>query len=164
MNESGQTVFRAVRHGVISAKGVTNDTLRQEGNLKNAKDLVKGCLVQQLESLRETNPAKFEQVCESGTFGQLNITSSSLLTPDSLRPGFNERKMLVDQFVALEAAEGIQDIEVMVDGNPVRLKCDVDIAAFNYGVNEGPMLPLLKLGREFEQSYNEKRFKSYSVE
>ena len=152
----GKTVFRAVRHGVLSAKGVKDDSERKAGNLANAKDLVKGCLVQQLEALRSANPTKFADVCKTGHFGQLNITSTSLLTPDSIRPGFNERKMLMDQFEALAAAEGIQNIDVEIDGQKVSLECNVDIAAFNYGVNEGPMIPLLKLGREFEAKFNER--------
>ena len=98
---------------MISAKGVKDEAIRKR-NLKNAKDLVKGCWFQ-LESQEIV-----VQLNLNRSVSRVRLSAKYyikfLANSDSLRPGFNERKMLVEQFEALEAAE-VFELEVIVMGH-----------------------------------------------
>ena len=111
--------------------------MRAEAGLRRAKDVVTAALV--------NNPGKFEKALANETV-DISITSVGLLTPDSMRAalargnskGMNEKSMLKDQLAAWKtlANQGITELTVKdKDGHEIKVKVNVKVNAFNFGVN-----------------------------
>lgn len=135
----GKKVFCGVRHGVNCAIGIESPFLRRRANLQRAREVAIAAVL--------TNPELVKKMPQ-GTDGvrTLFLTSTSLLTPDwfrALKTGSieNERQMLNEQIAAWRDLEG-ETLEFDVpdpdnpNGAPIKMKFKIDVAAFNFGVNQ----------------------------
>lgn len=157
--EKGKTILRLFRHGIISAKLETNPEQRAVESKNAAKELVTAALLVHLKAQNKT----LKDTAESTTPIPLNLTSVSLITPDNLRRfaknAKDERKMLEDQIHALQSLEGEQVFEI--DGQKIKL--NLKVAAFNFGVNDAAVgkikhLTGIHMGLDTQYKQNLKAF------
>ncbi|MDR0672733.1 MAG: hypothetical protein LBF93_03520 [Zoogloeaceae bacterium] len=131
----GNTLFRAVRHGVCSAFGIGNNHDRQAANKTRVVELL--TLAAQ-EAVR-ANPALLDEAQDGAL--EIPLVSLSLLTPDSLRRGAgNEAQFLREQNVALRAlAKEPPTITLALpEGGTRQIQVRPQLAAFNFPVNAAP--------------------------
>ncbi|KVD77993.1 hypothetical protein WS62_29645 [Burkholderia sp. ABCPW 14] len=135
---SSKLLFKGIRHGVLSPFGLNDPVLREQGAIRRAKEVAAAALFSQPDKLHNAL---------AGETVTLRLASCSLLTPFG-----NEKSMLRDQAAAWKALSGrIQPIALSVrdqDGQLRDVKVRLDVAAFNFGVNE----PALKLGLGHRES------------
>lgn len=137
IKEEEKVLFRGVRHGILSPYGMKPGELRDEGALNRAKEVAAAALF-----LRQD---KF-QAALNGEEVELKLTSTSLVT------AFNfghqtEGKQLADQLNAWKKLcdENPATLQIRdADGNLKNIKVRLQVAAFNFGVNEAALN--LKLG------------------
>lgn len=133
-------LFSGLRHGVLSPYGLKHGTERWNGTLARAKEVITAALYLQKD--------KLEQALKGATV-DLQLTSTSLLTPVDILNS-TEKAQLQDQIKAWQQLNNDKPLTLEVkdqQGNPVKIKVNVEIAAFNFGVNQ------LALGR-FNMGHN----------
>ncbi|WP_419536337.1 inositol phosphate phosphatase SopB [Endozoicomonas sp.] len=134
VSPQGKFNYQGVRHGIHSAFGITDPTLRQAANLKRAKESLVAALTLKPEQLREAISTPTKSV-------HINLASTSLVTPDPIRRGAkSEARMLqeqVDAFRELGAKQPLKLTVVDSDGEPVTIRVTFKMALFNFGVNKG---------------------------
>ncbi|WP_156437541.1 MULTISPECIES: inositol phosphate phosphatase SopB [Burkholderia] len=135
---SSKLLFRGIRHGVLSPFGLDDPELREQGAIRRAKEVVTAALFSRPDELRNAL---------AGETVTLRLASCSLLTPFG-----QEKTMLRDQASAWKALSGcIQPIALSIrdqNGQLCNIKVRLDVAAFNFAVNE----PALKLGLGHRES------------
>jgi phosphatidylinositol-4,5-bisphosphate 4-phosphatase len=139
-------LFRGLRHGVLSPYGVKDKTARQDGALARAKEVVTAALYLQKD--------KLEHAIKGQTV-ELQLTSTSLLTPIDIL-NCTEKTQLQDQLKAWEQLSNEKPIALEVkdqQGKPVRINVNVEIAAFNFGVNQ-LALGRFKMGHKMSDKIN----------
>jgi phosphatidylinositol-4,5-bisphosphate 4-phosphatase len=139
-------LFRGLRHGVLSPYGVKDQTARREGALARAKELVTAALYEQKD--------KLEQAIKGQTV-DLQLTSTSLLTPIDIL-GCTEKTQLQDQLRAWEQLNNEKPLALEIkdpQGKPVWINVNVEIAAFNFGVNQ-LALGRFKIGHKMSDKIN----------
>jgi len=167
----GKTLFRALRHAVISDKFEKNLEIRKKNSQKAAEELIKAALLQEIArqglTLQEAQERGLTQPIK------LHLNSVSIVTPDSVRPLLNrlplllkifglkkqadEKALLDDQVRALKSFKGTNNFTIDGMEIPVNLKTN----SFNFGVNaisKGIRLGFLpikiRLGLSKQHKYN----------
>ena len=189
-NETGQTLFSGLRHGVIDAydidgkmlarlpedelRTMVGDLLVREGAIESGSEgrdrtidhlvtLIRSdpaSAAESAEAMRAqasrdmaremaaaalvANPEKFEKAL-SGETVDIDLSSISLLTPDSIRhirgkSASDERTMLNHQTAAFAQLGQSGAVELQVrdnEGNPRTVTANVTVRQFNFGVNAG---------------------------
>ncbi|WP_213993213.1 inositol phosphate phosphatase SopB [Sodalis sp. dw_96] len=145
--DTRRTLFKGIRHGVLSPYDLmAHSEERREGALARAKEVVTAALYLQ--------PDKMAQALAGGQV-ELALTSTSLLTPVDIGP-LTEKSQLNDQLAAwapISAKPLVLNIRNS-HGEVVPVNIKVDVAAFNFGVNE-LALGLLKLGHGMSDKMNQ---------
>lgn len=145
--DSRHTLFEGIRHAVLSPYDLKADSEeRSRGALARAREVVVAALYQQ--------PEKMKRALEVNEV-ELALTSTSLLTPVDIGP-LTEKSQLNDQ-VAAWAAISAKPLYLKIRnsrGELVPVKITVDVAAFNFGVNE-LALGSLKLGHGISDNINQ---------
>ncbi len=145
--DSRRTLFKGIRHGVLSPYGLKADSEeRCQGALARAREVVAAALYLQ--------PDKMAQAL-AGNPIELALTSTSLLTAVDMGP-LTEKSQLDDQLAAwasLSATPLVLNLR-NARGEMVPVTIKVDVAAFNFGVNE-LALGLLKLGQGSSDDINQ---------
>ncbi|MCU1760744.1 hypothetical protein NTD84_13575 [Pseudomonas sp. 14P_8.1_Bac3] len=128
-DESGETkeLYKGVRHGTLSVYGLnTDDPARRQGTLARAREVVTAALFTQPDVLKSAL---------AGNEVSLNIVSTSLMTPSQF---YNENEMLKDQMQAWQTLTQQSPTCLAIrgeDGEIVQVKVNLNIVAFNFGVN-----------------------------
>ncbi|CAJ0993664.1 inositol phosphate phosphatase SopB [Sodalis praecaptivus] len=147
-----QTLFQGIRHGVLSPFALpARSAERIEGAQNRAKEVVTAALYSRPELMARA--LKGETV-------PLQLVSTSLLTPTKISIFGKEREMLRDQMQAWQTLckaesqrDGALTLTVHNDkGEAQDVKVALDVAAFNFGVNEFSLK--LGLGNDTSDSYN----------
>lgn len=144
---NGKPLFTGIRHAVLSPFGLkAGSAERRQGALNRAKEVAVAALMLQ--------PVKLAAALAGETV-TLPLTSTGLLTPIDIGP-CTEKSQLWDQMSAWNALNaGPVELAIRDDkGNVVPVNVRLDIAAFNFGVNE-LALGRLKLGHAFSDKYNQ---------
>lgn len=138
-DDAGQTLFKGIRHGILSPYGVEDATLRQDGARQRATEVATAALFSQ--------PDKLQQALAGDTV-TLRLTSTALVTPGL----GGESGMLRDQIGAWRALTSApQPLTLQIknaDGELQPVRVNLEVAAFNFGVNE----LALKLGMGHKES------------
>ncbi|NDL65570.1 inositol phosphate phosphatase SopB [Acerihabitans arboris] len=145
-DDDQRPLFTGIRHGVLSPYELeAGSAERRQGALNRAREVVAAALY--------LHPEKMAAALK-GDKVDLPLTSSSLLTPVNIAPS-TEKSQLRDQMSAWnELGAGPAVIPIRDGkGNVVPVTVRLDIAAFNFGVNE-PALGWLKLGHAYSDKYN----------
>ncbi|GEM_PF-2360131 len=145
-DKNGKTLFAGFRHGVHSAYGIADATLRSEANVRRAKET--------LQAIIESDPQKLA-AAKNGDTVTLRLASISLLTPDLQRSKLglggvsdkNERLMLQEQLAAWKAVSGDQTLDAIKTHNGQPIRVQVEIAPMNFGVNLGAIGPVQSVDR-----------------
>lgn len=132
------TIFEGVRHGILSPYGLAEGSKeRLEGAMARGKEVVTAALLLKPEALRDA--------FKYGTSIKLNLASSSLVTPLNAF-GDTEKAQLADQVDAWRALAGQRPLQVAIRddaGKMQNVAVHLDVAAFNFSVNElGLKVPL----------------------
>lgn len=145
-NGNPVTLFKGVRHGILSPFGLsTDDAARREGSLSRAKEVITAALY--------AKPELLEQAL-SGEEISMQIVSTALVTPGRV---CGEDEMLKDQMFAWQSLTSKPPICLSIrdaQGALQQIKVNLNVAAFNFGVNE----MALKFGQGWSTSdkYNTK--------
>lgn len=129
-------LFSGIRSGTLAAQKISDPELREEAKTNWAKEVVTAALIGKME--RSTETAK--QV-ESGARVPLQLTSTSLLTPDWFRHlthvHDDELQLQREQYEALHAlAESGEALTLYdADGKTHTVNIDLDVVTLNVGVN-----------------------------
>jgi hypothetical protein len=132
---AGNTIFRAVRHGVCSAFGIDDKAERLAANRTRAVELLT-LSAQDAVRARPGLPGE----ARAGVL-ELPLVSLSLLTPDAFRRGAgNEAQFLREQNAALRSLAADPPAITLDDaeGNPVQVRVRPQLASFNFPVNAAP--------------------------
>lgn len=146
--ESQRVLFTGIRHGVCSPYDLpAGSAERKAGALNRAKEIAIAALAMQPDKLAAA--IKGEKV-------YLPLTSTSLLTPVDIGP-CREKSQLKDQFSAWDELNSRPVVLALRNdkNEVVNVTLQLDIAAFNFGVNE-LALGRLGLGNTFSDKLNEK--------
>ncbi|GIW23238.1 MAG: hypothetical protein KatS3mg068_2245 [Candidatus Sericytochromatia bacterium] len=139
-DSKGNTLFKALRHGINSAFGIKDKVQREQANLNRATEIIKAAIA--------SDPDKLDKAIKEGKI-ELNLNSISLVTPDEFRPlknlfsraikKDNEKAMLKEQIEAWNKLDGKENTIKIKDksGNEHEVKVKTNILAFNFGVNAG---------------------------
>ncbi|WP_380181409.1 inositol phosphate phosphatase SopB [Kalamiella sp. sgz302252] len=148
-NGEEKSVFQGLRHGILSPYSLPfGSEERNQGCINRAKEVVLSALYLQPEKL---------EAALSGKTVAINLTSLSLVTPAKV-PGeaVSEKNMLADQIKAWKTLSNAGATEFQIrdaDGEIKNIKIDVDVAAFNIGVNN-LAFGWLQAGKKLSDSYN----------
>lgn len=133
-DEKGDTVFQAVRHGVMSPYGYKPGSQeRTDGALHRAEEAALSAL--------QLHPDKLESALNDQEV-ELILTSSSLLTPDFFRHKAgnaekDEQAMLTDQANALNQLSRRGTIPVKLPSGDIKqLKVKLQVVPLNFGLNK----------------------------
>ncbi|WP_413727755.1 inositol phosphate phosphatase SopB [Sodalis sp. RH19] len=145
-DDNRDPLFSGIRHGVLSPFGLkAGSAERQQGALNRAREVAAAALFLHPEKLA---------AALAGQTVVLPLTSTSLLTPVDIGPS-TEESQFRDQMEAWEKL-GAGPVEIPIrneKGEMVRVTLRLDIAAFNFGVNE-LALKRLHLGHNTAGAYN----------
>lgn len=150
-NETGQVLFKGLRHSVHSAYGIKEDTDRIRANRARALETIEGALV--------TDQGLLEKALNHETV-KLGMVSISLLTPDNFRSLYsetaNERKYLKEQLSAWEwwnelskKGEGIEFSVRNRRGELQKVRIRTEVVMFNFGVNEAAVVGKFGLSSKY---------------
>ncbi|MBP2197773.1 inositol phosphate phosphatase SopB [Pantoea cypripedii] len=142
-----KTLFKGVRHGILSPYGVEDEATRKTGSVAKAQEVTTAALYAKPDLLNKAL---------AGEEVELQIVSTSLVTPGSVG---NERKMLDDQMHAWQTLSKQNPVTLMVrgsDGELHQVKVRLKVAAFNFGVNEASLKA--GLGQSASDKYNAAAF------
>lgn len=107
-------------------------TMRTQASINRGREI--------LQAIISSNPEKLQQARQTGKV-DVTLSSISLLTPDLIRGiigGADERKMLQEQLTGWQALQPAQTLTLKdANGDDINVKVDVDVMAFNFGVNQG---------------------------
>ncbi len=145
--DTQRTLFKGIRHGVLSPYELkANSEERSQGALNRAREVVTAALYLQ--------PDKLAQALAGKTV-ELPLTSTSLLTPVDIGAS-TEKSQLDDQVAAWKSISATPMILNIRNerGEMVPATIKVDVAAFNFGVNE-LALGLLKFGHGISDNVNQ---------
>ena len=142
-NDNGDTVFQAVRHGVMSPYGheVGSDE-RENGAIHRAEEAALSAL--------QLHPNKLKSAL-NGEEAELILTSSSLLTPDFFRHQAgnsekDEQAMLMDQVNALNALRERGTLPIKLPSGEIRhVKIKLHVVPLNFGMNKFSLGPTSKV-------------------
>lgn len=144
-------LFQGIRHGICAPR-VQNPHARAAGALVRAREVITAALLLQ--------PEKINSALRGETV-DLRLTSTSLLTPvNSALFKLEEDTLLTEQMCAWEKLQSMRPLilEIRDQHNQIqRVKIALDIAAFNFGVNE--LALFAKLGQKKSDGYNESALK-----
>lgn len=144
-------LFQGIRHGICAPR-VQNPHARAAGALVRAREVITAALLLQ--------PEKINSALRGETV-DLRLTSTSLLTPvNSTLFKLEEDTMLTEQMWAWEELQSMRPLilEIRDQYNQIqRVKIALDIATFNFGVNE--LALFAKLGQKKSDDYNESALK-----
>ncbi len=141
-----EMLFTGLRHAVLSPFHLDPGSAeRKEGALNRAREVAAAALFLRPEKLA---------AALAGKTVDLPLTSTSLLTPVDIGPS-TEKSQLRDQMEAWKDIGAKPIVLVIRDqkGDRVPVTVRLDIAAFNFGVNQ-LALGRLGLGHGFADSYN----------
>lgn len=142
-DDQGNTLFKGVRHGILSPYRLEKgSTERREGSQNRAREAVVAALFARRDLLDKAL---------HGETVPLRLVSTSLVTGGL----WNERDMLHDQVEAWRALSQERPLQLTLigaDGQPREVKVDLDVAAFNFGVNE--LALKFRLGHAQADGYN----------
>lgn len=144
-----QCLFQGLRHGVNSPYALAPGSAeRTAGALRRATEVVAAALYLQ--------PEKLHQALE-GQCVNLHLSSISLMTPVSLGSVLQEKQMLDDQLAAWQqiSAAPLTLVIRNHEGKLSPVSLNVQVAAFNFGVNE-LALGRLGLGHQYADRQNER--------
>lgn len=126
-DDAQRTLFKGIRHGILSSYGVEDATRRQDGARQRATEVATAALFSQPDTLRQAL---------AGDTVTLRLTSTALVTPGL----GGEGGMLRDQIGAWRALSSApQPLTLQVknaDGELQAVQVKLEVAAFNFGVNE----------------------------
>ncbi|MDE1464466.1 inositol phosphate phosphatase SopB [Spartinivicinus poritis] len=137
-DSTGNTIFKGVRHGVNTPFGVKGPDARQAGADKRTQEVITAAL--------ELNKNQLINHLQSGNSNEpfnLKLTSTSLLTPSQYYKGkgYKERQFIQEQLAAWQrASDGPKEFTVNIKGENKTVKVQLDVLAFNFGVNGGAKL------------------------
>lgn len=147
---SRKVLFQGIRHGVCVPR--THPHARATGALMRAREVITAALFLQPEKVN---------MALRGEMVDLRLTSTSLLTPlNSTLFNLEEDTLLSEQMWAWEKLQGMRPLilEIRDQHNQIqRVKIALDMATFNFGVNEFALFT--KLGQEKSDNYNEPALK-----
>lgn len=140
----GEVKFKGVRHGILSPYGLESGSgERKQGAINRAKEVVAAAI--------SLDPSKLNDLSDGDEY-TLKLASSSLVTPfdtagiaGSLMGrawGHTEGSQLKDQVEAWQAiSDGRSILMTVPDGKGVlkTVRVKVEVAPFNFGVNEGAL-------------------------
>ncbi|MCW2473679.1 inositol phosphate phosphatase SopB [Candidatus Symbiopectobacterium sp. NZEC151] len=146
---STQRLFSGIRHGTLSPYGLAkNSDARYFGAQTRAMEVVTAALFARPELLRDAEQGK--------TVG-LNLASTSLVTG-----GIGaEKEMMDDQMQAWAMLSQQQPLQVPLrdaQGNSYHASVNLNVAAFNFGVNEFALIG--NMGWKQADGYNEAALKT----
>ncbi len=126
-------LFKGIRHGILSPYGLRGKHERAAGALHRAREVVTAALFLQ--------PEKLQHALKTGACVNLRLTSTSLVT------AFNfghqtEGKQIAEQLAAWKTLSQEKPCHLEVrdeDGVLKKIRVDLDIVAFNFGVNEAAL-------------------------
>ncbi|MCR5536934.1 MAG: hypothetical protein K6F05_05925 [Succinivibrio sp.] len=122
-----KVLFQGLRHGVNSAFGIKDQTLRQQANISRTKEVFAAALQCKPELLQDAL---------NGKTVNLSIVSSSLLTPAHF---FKEKNFLAEQNAAWKNAcnkDGICTLQVAdAEGKLRTIRIRPKVITFNFPVN-----------------------------
>ncbi len=151
--QNGKTIFRALRHAILSDKYEKDATIREKNSRQAALELIQAALLEEIK----TQGLTIEEAQKKGI--TLNLNSISLVTPDDVRPHLpgqaNEKKMLLDQVLGLQSFNGQQEIEL----DDIKIKVNVSVNTFNFGVNA--LADTYQMGLENQYKHNLKAMKGF---
>lgn len=137
-------LFKGVRHGILSPYGLEKGSVeRENGAMNRAREAVTAALF--------ARPDLLEKAL-AGQEVPLRIVSSSLVTGGL----WNEKDMLDDQVNAWKSLSQEQPLTLSVmgdDGKTQDVRIKLEVAAFNFGVNE--LALKFHLGQRQSDGYNE---------
>ncbi|POB00635.1 type III secretion system effector inositol phosphate phosphatase [Chromobacterium sinusclupearum] len=141
--QSGETLFKGVRHAILSPYALEKGSIaRREGAQNRACEVVAAALFARPELLDNAL---------TGEVVPLQLVSTSLVTG-----GFwNEKDMLDDQVAAWNALSSERPLELTLmdaTGQPRTVRILLEVAAFNFGVNE--LALKFQLGHAQADAYN----------
>ncbi|MGL9722031.1 inositol phosphate phosphatase SopB [Symbiopectobacterium sp.] len=144
-----QRLFTGIRHGILSPFGLAkNSDARYFGAQTRAMEVVTSALFARPELLRDA---------EQGKTVALNLASTSLVTG-----GFGaEKEMMDDQMQAWAQLSQQQPLQVPLrdaQGNIYHASVNLNVAAFNFGVNEFALIG--NMGWKQADGYNEAALKT----
>lgn len=136
---AGDVSFKGLRHGVNTPFAEKDPVKRQKGADKRTLEVITAALDmkkdQLITHLRSAGPA--------GKPFILKLTSTSLLTPSQYfgSHAYKERQFVNEQLAAWQrAGDGPKNVEVDVNGTLKTVNVQLDVLAFNFGVNGGAKL------------------------
>ncbi len=128
---TGHVLYQGVRHGIHSAYGMEGDE-RKVANMQRAKESLLAALSLRPDLLQQAFADPEKPV-------HLDLVSTSLVTPDQVRSGLdNEKIMLADQVEAFSLLTEKQPIALEIidpDGELQVIKLTTRMLRFNFGVN-----------------------------
>lgn len=129
-------LYRGIRHGILSPYGLKNrgrqKTMREEGALNRAREVASAALFMRL------SPEKLQAAIATGETVKLKLTSTSLVTAFNIGKQ-TEGKQLADQLNAWKKLGAEKPCVLDIrgkDGQVRQINVELDVAAFNFGVNE----------------------------
>ncbi|WP_461536762.1 inositol phosphate phosphatase SopB [Spongorhabdus nitratireducens] len=130
----GKFNYNGVRHGIHSAFGIKDAATRKEANINRAKESLVAALTLKPELLGKALANPQQSI-------QLDLTSTSLVTPDAIRKGAkSEAKMLKEQMEAFDQLSSQRPLKLTVvdqNGKATTIRVNFRMATFNFGVNKG---------------------------
>ncbi|OQX34498.1 MAG: hypothetical protein B0D91_12415 [Oceanospirillales bacterium LUC14_002_19_P2] len=128
---TGHVLYQGVRHGIHSAYDMEGDE-RKVANIQRAKESLLAALSLRPDLLRQAFADPEKPI-------HLDLVSTSLVTPDQVRSGLdNEKIMLADQVEAFSQLTEVQPIALEIidpNGEPQVIKLTTRMLRFNFGVN-----------------------------
>ncbi|MCX4025797.1 hypothetical protein H0A36_07170 [Endozoicomonas sp. SM1973] len=137
-DSTGSTVFKGVRHGVNTPFGVKDPDARQVGADKRTQEVIAAAL-----ELNKDQLINHLQSDNSSEPFNVKLTSTSLLTPSQYYKGkgYKERQFIQEQLAAWQrASKEPKEFTVNINGENKTVKVQLDVLAFNFGVNGGAKL------------------------
>jgi len=144
-------LFRGIRHGILSPYGVKGKTERRAGAENRAREVVTAALFLDQKKL---------QAALAGNTVDLKLTSTSLVTAFNFR-NQTEGKQISDQIKAWDKLSSEQPCTLQIrdaDGSLKTVKINLQVAAFNVGVNEAALN--MKVGWGPSDQQNEKALRT----
>lgn len=130
--DGGQPLFRGVRHGICSPYGLKSKTAREAGALNRAREVATAALF--------LDQGKLDRAFKGETV-DLKLSSTSLVTAVNIA-GQTEGKQFADQLKAWQTLGGHNPCILPIrDGKGMlrQVKVNLEVAAFNFGVNEAAL-------------------------